>query len=139
MKKKKISGPLLDRIDIQIEVPRVKVEDIIKKSGNPKVTEEIRTKVVKAREIQVKRFSKIKPKIYNNAEMSSKQVDELTELTPEAESFLKKILEKNIISGRGYYRILKISQTIADLEESEKIKPEHIAEAFGYRVREEML
>ena len=68
--------------------------------------------------------------------MSSKQADELINLAPESENFLKKILEKNIISGRGYYRILKIAQTIADLEESEKVKSEHIAEAFGYRVRE---
>ena len=136
--RKKISGPLLDRIDIQIEVPRIKVEDIIKKSSNNKITEEIRNKVLKVRQIQSERFSKIKPRIYTNAEMSSKQVDELVNLTIEAENFLKKILEKNIISGRGYYRILKIAQTIADLDDSEKIKPDHIAEAFGYRVREEI-
>ena len=134
--RKKISGPLLDRIDIQIEVPRIKAEELIKKSSNSKITEEIKNKVIKAREIQAKRFSKIKPKIYTNAELSSKQADELINLTPESENFLKKILEKNIISGRGYYRILKIAQTIADLEESEKVKSEHIAEAFGYRVRE---
>ncbi len=135
--RKKISGPLLDRIDIQIEVPRIKIEDLIKKSVDNKISEETRNKVIKTREIQAKRFSKIKPKIYTNAEMSSKQVDQLVEVSPEAESFLKKILEKNIVSGRGYYRILKISQTIADLEESEKVKSEHIAEAFSYRVREE--
>ena len=135
--RKKISGPLLDRIDIQIEVPRIKTEELIKKSSDSKISNEIKEKVIKAREIQAKRFSKIKPKIYTNAEMSSKQTDELVNLTPESENFLKKILEKNIISGRGYYRILKIAQTIADLEESEKVKPEHLAEAFSYRVREE--
>ena len=135
--RKKISGPLLDRIDIQIEVPRIKTEELIKKSSDSKISNEIKEKVIKAREIQTKRFSKIKPKIYTNAEMSSKQTDELVNLTPESENFLKKILEKNIISGRGYYRILKIAQTIADLEESEKVKPEHLAEAFSYRVREE--
>jgi len=135
--RKKISGPLLDRIDIQIEVPRIKTEELIKKTSDSKISNEIKGKVIKAREIQAKRFSKIKPKIYTNAEMSSKQTDELVNLTPESENFLKKILEKNIISGRGYYRILKIAQTIADLEESEKVKPEHLAEAFSYRVREE--
>jgi magnesium chelatase family protein len=134
--RKKISGPLLDRIDIQIEVPRIKTEELLKKTSDSKITEDIRKKVTKAREIQTKRFSKIKPKIYANSEMTSKQTDELINLTPESEAFIKKILEKNIISGRGYYRILKIAQTIADLEESEKIKPEYIAEAFSYRVRE---
>ncbi len=133
---KKISGPLLDRIDIQIEVPRVKIEDLRKKNRDEKLSERLKNQVAKARDIQQNRFSKIKPKIRLNSEMSSKQVDELVDLDAAAENFLKNILEKSFVSARGYYRILKISRTIADLEESEKVKANHLAEAFQYRVRE---
>jgi len=133
---KKLSGPLLDRIDIQIEVPRVKIEDLRDKTRNEGLTEKIRTKVKEAREIQKERFSKIKPKIHLNSELSSKQVDESLNFDQSAENFLKNILEKSFVSARGYYRILKISQTIADLEGSEKINANHLAEAFQYRVRE---
>mgnify|MGYP001604539101 FL=1 len=133
---KKFSGPLLDRIDIQIEVPRVKIEDLRKKNRDEKLSERLKNQVAKARDIQQNRFSKIKPKIRLNSEMSSKQVDELVDLDAAAENFLKNILEKSFVSARGYYRILKISRTIADLEESEKVKANHLAEAFQYRVRE---
>jgi len=134
---KKLSGPLLDRIDIQIEVPRAKIEDLRNKNrGQDGLSEKLRIQVKKAREIQEKRFNKTKPKIRLNSEMSSKQVDELMNFDASAESFLKNILEKSFVSARGYYRILKIAQTIADLEESEKIRAEHLAEAFQYRVRE---
>jgi len=133
---KRISGPLLDRIDIQIEVPRAKIEDLRNKIRDENLTEKMRVKVKKAREIQEGRFNKIKPKIHLNSEMSSKQTDELVNFDAGAENFLKNILEKSFISARGYYRILKIAQTIADLEESEKVKAENLAEAFQYRIRE---
>jgi magnesium chelatase family protein len=133
---KKISGPLLDRIDIQIEVPRVKIEELRVKIRDEGLAEKIRLRVKKAREIQKNRFAKIKPKINLNSEMSSKQVDELINFDASAESFLKNILEKSFVSARGYFRILKIAQTIADLEESEKVSSQHLAEAFQYRVRE---
>jgi magnesium chelatase family protein len=134
---KKLSGPLLDRIDIQIEVPRVKIEDLRNKNrGQDGLSEKLRTQVKKARLVQEKRFNKTKPKIRLNSEMSSKQADELINFDVSAESFLKNILEKSFVSARGYYRILKIAQTIADLGESEKVRAEHLAEAFQYRVRE---
>jgi len=133
---KRISGPLLDRIDIQIEVPRAKIEDLRNKIRDENLTEKMRVKIKKAREIQEGRFNKIKPKIHLNSEMSSKQTDELVNFDAGAENFLKNILEKSFISARGYYRILKIAQTIADLEESEKVKAENLAEAFQYRIRE---
>ncbi len=133
---KKISGPLLDRIDIQIEVPRVKVEDLRKKNRDEKISEKIKNQVMKARQIQEKRFEKTKPRIRTNAEMSSGQADEIIRLDSSAENFLKNVLEKSFVSARGYYRILKISQTIADLEEAEKVSANHLAEAFQYRVRE---
>lgn len=135
---KKISGPLLDRIDIQIEVPRVKVEDLRKK-----VTEEDREKVRQikslirqAREVSRKRFSKDNLRIAVNAQMSSRQVDDYVFFDDSGEKFLKSILEKALVSGRGYYRILKIARTIADLEGSDCVSGAHLAEAFHYRVRE---
>ena len=114
----------------------MKIEDLRKKNRDEKLSERLKNQVAKARDIQQNRFSKIKPKIRLNSEMSSKQVDELVDLDAAAENFLKNILEKSFVSARGYYRILKISRTIADLEESEKVKANHLAEAFQYRVRE---
>ena len=132
---KKISGPLLDRIDIQIEVPRVKIEELrIKKE--PEKSDEVRNKIVKVRRIQEKRFFGLKQKIRLNSEMGSKLIEELLIFTDSAENFLKNVLEKSFVSARGYYRILRIARTIADLEESEKISADHLAEAFQYRVRE---
>jgi magnesium chelatase family protein len=134
---KKISGPLLDRIDIQIEVPRIKIEELRKESpANNNVSVEIREAVLRARGVQRNRFSRVKPKIYLNSEMSSKMVDEMVNLAGDAESVLKNIMEKSFISARGYYRVLKIARTIADLEDSEKVRGNHLAEAFQYRVRD---
>ncbi len=132
---KKLSGPLLDRIDIQIDVPRVKVEEIMKpKEKN--VSSAIKEKVVKTRKIQKERFSKIDPKMYLNSEMTSKIADEIVNLSDESHKFIKDILNKSFLSARGYYRMLKTARTIADLEESEKVLPAHLAEAFQYRIRE---
>ncbi len=133
---KKISGPLLDRIDIQIEVPRAKIEDLRNKKYDDGSDEKIKNRIIKTRQIQEERLSKTRPKIRVNAEMSSKQVDELVNFDESAENFLKNILEKSFVSARGYYRILKISRTIADLEEEERVSANHLAEAFQYRVRE---
>ncbi|PIR44244.1 magnesium chelatase [Candidatus Wolfebacteria bacterium CG10_big_fil_rev_8_21_14_0_10_31_9] len=133
---KKISGPLLDRIDIQIEVPRVKVEELINKEKKVDETKNIKDKIIKARKIQKERFEKLGKNIYLNSEMPSKLVDEIIELDNEAQKFLKNILDKSFLSARGYYRILKTARTIADLEESEKVLTPHLAEAFQYRLRE---
>jgi len=132
---KKISGPLLDRIDLQINVPRVKIEHLQNKNRDQKAADEMRKKILEAREIQKERFSKSRG-ILINSEMTSKMCDELIELNKEADQFLKDIFEKSLISARGYYRILKTSRTIADLENSENVKVGHLAEAFQYRLRE---
>ncbi len=132
---KKISGPLLDRIDLQLEVPRVKVEELRKRKEED-ITDKIRAKVINARKIQEERFQKSGNKVYVNSEMTSKMVEQLIDLDNESQLFLKNILEKSFISARGYYRILKTARTIADLEESEKVLPNHLAEAFQYRIRE---
>lgn len=131
---KKISGPLLDRIDIQLDVPRIPVEELRKERSNGD-DEPIREKVKRTRGIQRERFKRNGFRIFTNAEMSSRQTEQAAKLEPEAERFLKETLEKNFISVRGYYRILKVSRTIADLEESLEIKTEHLAEAFQYRLK----
>ena len=136
---KKISGPLLDRIDIQIDVPRVKYEKLTEKKPFTGESEKIRSKVMAAREIQAERFKGLpkKRKIFTNSEMTSKECDELIRLDKNSEEFLKKVFDKSLISARGYYRILKTAQTIADLEEAAIVGQNHIAEAFNYRIREE--
>ena len=133
---KKVSGPLLDRIDLQINVPRVKIEELQSKHKNQKLADEMRNKVQEAREVQKERFKKLNAKILINSEMTSKMCDELIELDKEADKFLKDIFEKSLLSARGYYRILKTARTIADLENAKDIKISHLAEAFQYRLRE---
>ncbi len=134
---KKISGPLLDRIDIQIEVPRAKIEDLKSGERDPEEGERARTEIQKARETQKRRFEKTNRRISLNSEMSSREAEEFAKLNTEAEKFLLDAAKKSLISARGYYRILKIGRTIADLEESDSVGVPHLAEAFGYRVREQ--
>lgn len=129
---KKISGPLLDRIDLQIRVGKVKLADLRNASGK-KESAAARGKIESAREIQAKRFDGLS--IKTNSEMSSKQVREFLKISASGENFLKQV-ERTDLSPRGYYRLLKTSQTIADLENSPEIKAEHLAEALSYRLRE---
>lgn len=133
---KKISGPLLDRIDLQINVPRVKIEHLQNKERDQMASEKMREQIIKARETQGKRFNNLRGNILINSEMSSKMCDEMIELDKEANQFLKDIFEKSLISARGYYRILKTARTIADLENTKDVKVGHLAEAFQYRLRE---
>ena len=133
---KKLSGPLLDRIDLQIKVDRVKIDELRSKNKkeerrNPFVKKEVET----ARKIQAGRFGKLR--IYTNSEMSSSQAEKIIKLTPEAEKFLD-TLGKSRLSPRGYYRLLKTARTIADLERTDVVGAEHLAEAFSYRLREEI-
>ena len=133
---KKISGPLLDRIDIQINVPRVKIEELQSKERDVKSADQMRAKILQARKIQQDRFSKLSQPVLTNSEMSSKMCDELIHLDKEADQFLKDMFEKSLLSARGYYRVLKTARTIADLEEVKNINTGHLAEAFQYRLRE---
>ena len=136
---KKISGPLLDRIDLQIKVPRIDLKELRQKRiGNPE-SQTIKKQVESVRSIEKERFKKLSGnrRIQTNAEMSSKQTEEFVNLDKAAEDFLE-TLDKTRLSPRGYYRLLKTARTIADLDEKEKVSAEHLAEAFSYRLREEI-
>ncbi|MGQ9455456.1 MAG: YifB family Mg chelatase-like AAA ATPase [Armatimonadota bacterium] len=126
----KISGPLLDRIDIHIEVPRLRQDELMGKTpGEPSA--KIRDRVQMAREIQQARFAGAK--IYCNAQMTSRYIKTFCKLDPDAESMLKQGIEQLKLSARAFDRILKLSRTIADLAMSENIRVEHLAEALQYR------
>jgi magnesium chelatase family protein len=127
----KVSGPLLDRIDIHIEVtpvPFVKLSE--ERKGESSV--EIRKRVTEAREIQSNRFKDFE-NVHYNAQMSVKQIREFCKLSPESLTLLKNAMEKLNLSARAYDRILKVSRTIADLSNSKDITPDQIAEAIQYR------
>ncbi len=127
----KVSGPLLDRIDLHVEVTPVAFSELSNQT-NGETSAIIRERVIKAREIQSIRYEG-QSGIYANAQMSSKQLREICIIGSAGESLLKRAMERLNLSARAYDRILKVSRTIADLAESETIKPEHLAEAIHYR------
>ncbi|HSC53157.1 MAG TPA: YifB family Mg chelatase-like AAA ATPase [Phnomibacter sp.] len=127
----KISGPLLDRIDLHVEVTPVPFSELSAKSNSEK-SESIRARVMQARDIQLHRY-KDHPGIYCNAQISSSMLQEHCTLNAISAKLLKAAMEKLNLSARAYDRILKVSRTIADLAGSEEIKPEHVAEAIQYR------
>lgn len=126
----KLSGPLLDRIDLKIDVDRVKFYDLTQESQEES-SEEIKKRVDKARQIQLKRFEN--DGIYCNAKMSSKLIKKYCAINKESEFILQSAFEKFHMSARGYNRILKVARTIADLEGSTNIELNHITEAIGFR------
>ncbi len=127
----KVSGPLLDRIDIHIEVTPVNFEQLTD-SRKSELSKNIRERVIRARDIQSKRFENNK-EIYSNAQMSSTQVREVCQINTIAQNLLKTAMNKLQLSARAYDRILKVARTISDLAGSEEIKTEHLAEAIQYR------
>ena len=127
----KISGPLLDRIDIHIEVPAVKYKEL-SATAKSEASSEIRKRVINARNIQYKRFEN-NDYIFNNGDMGSKEVRQFCKLDSAGSELLKMAMTKLGLSARAYDRILKVSRTIADLDESENILPQHISEAIQYR------
>lgn len=130
---KRLSGPLLDRIDIHLEVPAVDVEKLTK-TDNSESSDVIRERVQKARDRQSQRF--LKTKLSCNADMKSKDLKLFCVLSPECAALLKQAVLKLNLSARSYHRTIKLSRTIADLEGSEEILPGHIAEALQYRPRQ---
>jgi magnesium chelatase family protein len=131
----KISGPLLDRIDIQIEVPEVKFRDIVSKV-EAESSEEIRKRVSAARKIQLRRFEG--RRIYANAQMGPKDVKRHCPIGAEGEKLLEMAVTKLGFSARAYDRILKVARTIADLAGEDNISSVHLSEAIQYRMMDRM-
>src|ERR1700758_1201645 len=128
----KISGPLMDRIDIHIDVPSVNYREL-RSSNVPEGSAQIRARVLRARQTQLQRFATSRQKLYCNAQMSSSQVRTFCELSPDCERLLERAMTQQGLSARAHDRILKVARTIADLEGVPAIQPKHIAEAIQYR------
>ena len=126
----RVSGPLLDRIDIHIDVPAVPYKELSNEYSGEK-SDAIRKRVIEAREIQLSRFKE--DKIYANGQMKTRHIKKYCKLSEDAHSLLDTAMQRLGLSARAYSRILKVSRTIADLDNSENIKGHHIAEAIQYR------
>ncbi|QQG43608.1 MAG: YifB family Mg chelatase-like AAA ATPase [Candidatus Daviesbacteria bacterium] len=131
---KKLSGPLLDRIDIHLEVPAVEMEKLVD-DQIPESSVQIRKRVEKARKIQQSRFDS---GVLTNSEMGSAEIKKFCQITEEGMNLLKIAISSLNLSARSYHRVLKLSRTIADLAEEKNILGEHVAEALQYRSREEV-
>jgi magnesium chelatase family protein len=128
----KISGPLLDRIDIHIDVPAVNYKEL--RSGSvPEGSAEIRERVIRAREVQLNRFAVNKERIYSNAQMGSRQIRAYCELSTDCERLLERAMAQQGLSARAHDRILKVARTVCDLDHGGNIEAKHIAEAIQYR------
>lgn len=138
--KRKISGPLLDRIDIYLEIPAVEVEKLSVDS-EVEDSKTVRRRVTRARKIQEERFKDLPAglagKILTNSEMGNQEIRQYCAVTQEGLELLKMAISSLNLSARGYHRVLKLSRTIADLADSENILSEHVAEALQYRARDE--
>jgi magnesium chelatase family protein len=127
----RISGPLLDRIDIHVDVPAVRFKELRGGATAGESSSEIRARVVAARSRQRGRFQR--EGVFSNAQMSPRHIRRFCQVEGECERLLEQAMTRQGLSARAYDRILKVSRTIADLEGSEEIRPAHIAEAVGYR------
>jgi magnesium chelatase family protein len=130
---RKISGPIIDRIDIWVEVSQINYEKLVEKETDKRETAEIKERVIKAREIQKERFTKAGKKIKTNSEMQAKDIGKIAELEDSAKEILNTSAKKLDLSARAYHRIIKLGRTIADLDGSKTIKSQHILEALQYR------
>jgi len=128
----KISGPLLDRIDIHIEVPAVQYKEL-RGGAAAEGSMEIRTRVLAARERQQQRFNKSGEPIYSNAQMTTRQIRVHCQLSADAERLLERAMQQQGLTARAHDRILKVARTIADLEAAEDLAVSHLAEAIQYR------
>jgi magnesium chelatase family protein len=128
----KISGPLMDRIDIHIDVPAVNYKEM--RSGTePEGSAQIRDRVIRSRAKQLERFAGSREKIYCNAQMSSRHIRAFCDLSADCERLLERAMTQQGLSARAHDRILKVARTIADLEDATNLEPKHLAEAIQYR------
>jgi magnesium chelatase family protein len=128
----KISGPLLDRIDIHIDVPAVNYKEL-RGGASPEGSTEIRDRVMQARDRQLNRFAAAGERIYSNSQMTSRQIRTYCDLSTDCERMLERAMLQQGLSARAHDRILKVARTVADLEGAEHIESKHIAEAIQYR------
>ncbi len=130
---KKLSGPILDRIDLYVSVDEIKHDELLKEDANGENSMDVRNRVVKARQLQIKRYGS---KIKQNSNLSNKDVKKLANLKPDAKELLDKAAEQLGISARAYMKITKVARTIADLDNSPTIEIHHLTEALQYRKQE---
>lgn len=130
---RKISGPIIDRIDMWVEVSQINYEKLSEKDADKKETTEIKNRVIKAREVQKERFAKANRKIKTNSEMEAKDINKIADLEKEAKEILNTSAKKLDLSARAYHRVIKLGRTIADLDGSKTINSSHILEALQYR------
>lgn len=129
---KKISGPILDRIDLLVKVPKVENKKLFSEE-KPESSKDIQKRVQRAKDIQIERFRN-GSKIISNSEMTFKEIDQFVRLNSSTKNLLNLAVEKMNLSARSYFRILRVSRTIADLSGSELVQENHIAEALSYRI-----
>ena len=127
----RLSGPLMDRIDIQIWLDRIPPEVITRRKGKPETSAQVASRVLRAREAQRLRF--LGETILTNAEMNNKHIEKYCPLSAECYATMTRLMENMSLSMRAYYRIIKVARTIADLEGAQDLKPAHLAEAASYR------
>jgi magnesium chelatase family protein len=128
----KVSGPLLDRIDIHIEVPAVQYKEL-RGGAAAEGSGQIRDRVMRARDRQRERFAHAGEKIFANAQMATRQIRAHCELGPDAERLLERAMQQQGLSARAHDRILKVARTVADLEGAASLTVGHLAEAIQYR------
>ena len=128
----KISGPLLERIDIHIDVPAVNYKEM-RSTSVPESSASIRQRVIRARDTQLTRFSGLKERLYCNAQLPPRHIRAFCELSTDCERLLERAMAQQSLTARTHDRILKVARTVADLEAAPAIEPKHIAEAIQYR------
>ncbi len=134
MYKRKLSGPLMDRIDLFITVPKVKYEKLTK-NGEKNYSQKIKERVLKTREIQKKRYKE--EKFLTNSEINLAKIKKYCKIDGKSQGLIKNFVDSGKLSARGYHRVLRVARTIADLESSENILFKHLSEALSYRLRED--